>query len=174
MKGNFSWVKIAEKIANKILEYKDKDEELMKIIQDIKVDEEINNEIEKVKVGDKLQEINNTDGFTAMNIIFMRSKNAEKSAKIIEKFEEKTGMDKEITVGGPDGIPYLRSERLRLTNGKEKEEELKNALWELFEIAIKYADNNTKENKEKFIEKFDNVYLAKEKCDFKIDIPFKK
>ncbi len=174
MKGNFSWVKIAEKIANKILEYKDKDEELMKIIQDIKVDEEINNEIEKVKVGDKLQEINNTDGFTAMNIIFMRSKNAEKSAKIIKKFEEKTGMDKEITVGGPDGIPYLRSERLRLTNGKEEEEELKNALWELFEIAIKYADNNTKENEEKFIEKFDNVYLAKEKCDFKVDIPFKK
>lgn len=109
-----------------------------------------------------------------MNIIFMRVKIPEKKSKLIEKFEEKTGMKIDVYDGEADGIPYLFKDRLRLTNGREKENELRKALWELFEIAIKYSDNKTKENEEVFIEKYDKVYLAKEKCDYKVDIPFKK
>ncbi len=174
MNGNFGWVKISEKIANKILEYKEKDNELMEIIQNIKTDDLINLQFEQIKNGDKFDKIEKIDGFTAMNIIFMRAKKPEKESKFIEKFEEKTGMEKDVFNGKAEGIPYLIKDRLRLTNGKEKENELRKSLWELFEIAIKYADNNTKENEKEFIEKFDNVYLAKEKCDYKVDIPFKK
>ena len=42
MNGNFNWIKISERIANKILEYKDNDEELMDIIQNIKTDDIMN------------------------------------------------------------------------------------------------------------------------------------
>ena len=174
MKGNYDWINIAEKIANKILEYKNNDEKLMNIIQSIKTDEEINNNIEQIKIENKLQRISNIDGFTAINIIFMRIKNSTKRAKFIAKFEEKTGMKIDKFDGEIDGIPYLINNRVRLTNGKIQEKELKEALWDLFEIAIKYADNKTKENENDFVDKYDKVYVAKEKCDKKVDEQFKK
>ena len=109
MNGNFGWVKISEKIANKILEYKEKDNELMEIIQNIKTDDLINLQFEQIKNGDKFDKIEKIDGFTAMNIIFMRAKKPEKESKFIEKFEEKTGMEKDVFNGKAEGIPYLKS-----------------------------------------------------------------
>lgn len=168
IKSGFKWVEISPKIANKMLEYKNKDNELMKIIQEVK--EETGKKTES-KNGIT---INKIDGFSAMNIIFIRTQNIKKKDIFIERLQEKLNLKAENPNEEYRGIPNLNYTKLRLTNGLEDESELRKALWNLFEKALKYADDNNNENKKGFIESYNNVIESKIKLTNKIDKHFLK
>ncbi|MBS4763743.1 MAG: AAA family ATPase [Brachyspira sp.] len=59
-----------------------------------------------------------------------------------------------------DGIPAMNIYKLCFFNPKSNaiQNEI-NSLWELFEIAINYAKNNTNENRQNFIEKYDTINI---------------
>lgn len=157
-KENFKWIKIAEKIADKVLEYKDKDNELMRIINDAR------EEVGLQKENKEGNEVNNTEGFSAMNMIFTKNLSNEHQKEFLEMFEKKIDMEDIKTYDSQEGIPIQRY-RLRLTNGSEKN--LRNALWDLFEIALKYADDKSQNNRIVFISRFNKVYEERKKGDEK-------
>lgn len=164
----YKWVEISEKIANKILEYKNKDTELMNIIQET-----------KIKMGKKEENKNgntilNIDGLSAINIIFTRAKNANQRDEFIRKIQIKTHMKEESPNGEYKGIPNLFFQQVRLTNGLEIENELRKNLWELFEAGLIYADNKSENSKINFINKYNKVFEVQKKLDNKISTHFIK
>lgn len=167
---NFKWIGIAEKVADKVLEYKDKDDKLMEIIQKIKGLEKVGGKPEKKNDGELVK---NTDGFSAMNMIFARGRNGETQYEFVKNFEKGTNMEEDSYME-QDGIPQINFQAVRIVSGSKDEEDLKQALWELFEISLKYADDKSQENRKIFVDRYNNVFSIEKKKNSKIKTNFTK
>ena len=141
---NFEWTNFYMKFANELLKYKDNRKEL----------------IEKMKLIHIISfpQMDNIDPFTIFGLINKGYTEQNKIA-IIQSIKDKFKIECEIPRGFY-GIPASNPTNAYFfnPNGNSIENEI-NSLWELFEVAINYADNNTSENRQKFIEKYDAINI---------------
>ena len=172
MEKKYTWVPIFMKIANKLLEFKNNRKELLKIMYEIL--EELNlfkendtNNCNLDKFNGQRCKYDDFDPFSFMNRFSIYKE--ETSIAIIEKFEEKTGLEIDLPTDFA-GLPVVNAQKSCLLAFKdERNENDIDDLWELFEIALKYPNNQSDENKNKFI-KFYDMALDKPNCQFNISI----
>lgn len=158
MNTNFKWVSVSNEIAKEILEYKDKDEELMKIIQNAKEKMNQNPETKNGKIIEKI------DGFSAMNILFTRF-HWQNSDIIISSVSKEMGKEINLPRGKYEGIPKIHYTHIRLTNDTEDDKLLRKSLWDLFEICLKYSDTPNSENEKEFINKYNKAIKENQHLD---------
>lgn len=167
---NFSWINIYNKIAHKILEYKNKPKEFVELMYKSLEDAGLIYSEEKGSNldwdGEKRCRYNEIDPISFMNRFDMYSESNRKN--LIEVFQKNTGMEREIP-NDFDGIPSTNPQMSAVIRFKDQREEddISN-IWELFDIALtgdisKYDDRN------KFIEYYDKV-ISKPIAKFNISV----
>lgn len=145
---NFEWTNFYMEFANELLKYKDNRKELiekMKLIKDI--------DISKITMGDDIAPFSIFALFNYQGIAHHKKINILESIKNEFKIEVETPKNFY-------GIPAMNIYKLRFfdTQGQQAKIDIEN-LWNIFEAAINYADNNTNENREAFIKYYN---LAKD------------
>ena len=145
---NFEWTNFYMEFANELLKYKDNRKELidkMKLINNIN--------ISKITMGDYI------DPFSIFALFNYQGIAHQKKINILESIKNEFTIEVE-TPKIFDGIPAMNIYKLCFFNPKSNaiQNEI-NSLWELFEIAINYAKNNTNENRQNFIEKYDTINI---------------
>ena len=152
---NFEWTNFYMEFANELLKYKDNRKEL----------------IEKMKLIPIISfpQMDNIDPFSVFGLI-NKGYTKQNKITIIKSIKDEFKIECEIPKGF-SGIPASDNRNAYFFNPKGNAKEIENeinSLWELFEIAINYADNNTNENRQKFIEKYDAINIKGTK--FKLTI----
>ena len=148
LKANKDWIEFYKEFANKLLEFKNNRKELIN---------KLKSSFEYINIKTpKIFEEKDIDPFTVFGLF---NKGMFDRMNIIEGIANKF----QINSKTPEEfyrVPTLfpLSAILFNTTDKSKNEDIKN-LWNVFEAAINYADNNTNENREAFINAFD---LAKD------------
>lgn len=152
----YGWISFYEVFANKLLEYKNKREVLLEIINQIFNDIGMKNPLIKKSENGKDEILDDVCPFTVMGL-FNKGITDKNRIKIIEKFSEYLEID-EIIPDSFDGIPVLNNMKSWFFGDKKhrKDEDIDN-LWKLFELALKLADDYTETNKEPFIDIYDKV-----------------
>mgnify|MGYP004602029103 FL=1 len=145
---NFEWTNFYMEFANELLKYKDNRKEL---IEKMKLINNIN--ISKITMGDYI------DPFSIFALFNYQGIAHQKKINILESIKNEFTIEVE-TPKIFDGIPAMNIYKLCFFNPKSNaiQNEI-NSLWELFEIAINYAKNNTNENRQNFIEKYDTINI---------------
>ena len=148
LKANKDWIEFYKEFANKLLEFKNNRKELINKLKS--VFEYIN-----IKTP-KIFEEKDIDPFTIFGLF---NKGMSDRMDIINGIADKFQIASVVPLDFYR-VPVLfpLSAILFNTADKSKNEDIKN-LWNVFETAINYADNNTNENREAFINAFD---LAKD------------
>lgn len=155
-KKYLNWVEFYSEFANQLLAYKNKRSELIKKLQ--KVFETTDLNFPKLEEDNSVIDI---DPFTIFGM-FNRGIKDENRIAIITGIEKEFNISKAIPTEF-DGIPVLNNlkacffawQKDRLPNDI-------NNLWEMFEIATNYADSESAECREKFIEIYNTA--IKQKC----------
>ena len=141
---NFDWTNFYMEFADKLLPYKNNREELIKKIKSINCID-----ISKIIMDD------NIDPFT----IFNSGISTKNRINILKEIENKFYID----IKAPEefsGVPVMPALKARFFDTKDAQAKIDiENLWNIFEAAINYADNNTNENREAFIKYYD---LAKD------------
>lgn len=152
----YAWVGFYELFANKLLEHKDKREELLEIINRIFNEIGMKNPLIKKSEDGKDEILDDVCPFTVFGL-FNKGITDKNRIKIMEKFSEFLGVE-EIIPDSFDGIPVLNNMKSWFFGDKKhrKDGDIDN-LWQLFELAIKLADDYTETNKELFIDIYDKV-----------------
>lgn len=141
---DFKWVSFYQEFANKLLEYKDRREELVQIIY--KVYEKTGLNMPMFEYENEFKDI---DPFTVMGT-FNKGLSDANRIKLVSAYAELLNIDKEIPTSFV-GIPVLNSMKANFYGGDRGENDFNN-LWEVFANAIAYADTNNDENKNKLVE----------------------
>lgn len=177
MKENkFTWVPIYNKIANKVLEFKNNRPELLRIMYEIL--EEIGKFNETDEINCNLDKINGVRGkytdfdpFSFMNRLDIYANETRK--KFISKFQEKTNMPIEIPSDFA-GIPSVNPQNTCFVCfSDDREANDINDFWDLFEIVLKLPNNETDENIKRFIELYDTA-IIKPNCSYNLSVAFFK
>lgn len=144
---NFDWTNFYIEFADKLLKYKNKREELIKIIKSIN-----GIDISKIIIED------NIDPFTIFET-FNRGISNQNRINILKEIASKF----DINIKVPEkfsGVPVMLAIKSRFFDTKDAQAKIDiENLWNIFEAAINYAKENTDKNKQEFI----NAYnLAKD------------
>ena len=155
---NFSWTKVYNKIAYKMLEYKDKPKEFAELMYKILEEARLINSEEKGSNldsdGEKRFRYTEIDPISFMNRFDMYKESKRK--KLIEEFQKNTNMKKDIP-NDFNGIPATNPHKSMVIVFKDgrKKEDVPN-IWKLFESALTLNINKEADRK-KFIEYYDKV-----------------
>lgn len=167
---NFSWVKIYNKIAHKIVEYKNDIETFTKIMYKSLEDAGLMYSEEKGSNldwdGEKRCRYKEIDPISFMNRFEMYKD--ENRKKLIQSFESNTNMEIDIP-NDFDGLPATNPQMsciIRFEDQRESED-VPN-VWELFDIALN-GNMDDENDRNKFIEYYDKV-LSKPCAKFNISI----
>lgn len=167
---NFTWVRVYNKIAHKILEYKNKSKELAELMYRSLEDANLMYSEEKGANLDsnegKRCRYTEIDPISFMNRFEMY--NNKNRRKLIESFEKNTGMEIDIPKDF-DGLPTISpqmSSVIRFMDTREIDD-IPN-IWELFDIALT-GDMEDDNNRNKFIEYYDKV-ISKPCASYNISI----
>ena len=156
MSGQYDWVDFYKEFANKLLGYKNNRTELISIIR---------NAYDEAGIGlPTLERDNNIidiDPFTTFGLFNKSSMKEENRIKIIEALAVKLG----ITTARPtafDSIPVLNNQNATFYYfiGDRDDEDI-DALWELFETALKYASDPSEDNRVVLSKWFDRAITRK-------------
>ena len=138
MKSNYhkNWVDFYKEFANKLLEFKNKRKELIEIIKSIP---NIN-----------FPKIDDIDPFTVFGLLNGQGYDfRENMIKYIsDKFKIASKLTEWFWIS-----PHMNFNRIFYNPSQNDKKDIEN-LWNFFETAINYADNNTTENREKFIKAY--------------------
>ena len=166
----FTWVNIYNKIAHKLLDYKENSKALADLMYEILEDAGLMYSEEKGSNldndGTKRCRYDEMDPISFMNRFEMYSDDNRK--RFIEKFEEKTGLDIDIPKDF-DGLPSTNPQMscvIRFKDSREIED-VPN-IWKLFDISLNGNFENS-EDKNKFIETYNKV-ISKRCAKFNISI----
>lgn len=142
---NFDWTNFYMEFADKLLDKNNREKLIEKIMS-------IGFGIPKI-----IYEYN-IDPFSVFGLI-NKGYTKQNKITIIKSIKDEFKIECEIPKGF-SGIPASNPTNAYFFNpyGNNVENEI-DILWEVFEIAIKYADNNTPENRQKFIEKYDAINI---------------
>ena len=143
------WTTFYQELANKLLAFKDNRTDLIEIIKQVYIDIGI-----KLPTLEKDNNIVDIDPFTVFGL-FNKSIKLENRIAIITKISEKFDVKSQIPHEF-DSLPVLNplaSTFYRFVDERNNNDI--NNIWNIFESAIKYADNPDAENKNIFIKDFD-------------------
>lgn len=168
MEERFTWIETYNKIAHKLLEYKENRKALVDLMYEIleelnlfSEEDEINCNLDKYQ--NKRCKYDDIDPFTFMNRLAIYSN--ENRKKFIKLFAEKTKINLEIPKDF-DGVPTVNAQKSSVLQFKDDRGENDiDEFWTFFEIALKLPQNpNLKEN---FIKYYD-ILLDKPNCGYNI------
>ena len=161
MQYNYEWVDIYQELADKLLEYKDKREELIDIIY------KIFSKIEGVKLA-KLEDDGQGNSIKPYDIdpftifaLFNKNNSWDNRTKIIQGFKDEFSLKSDVPTYFA-GIPILNANNaLFYQFGNDKGEQDIDNLWNLFKYALEYSKNEDEDLFEKFAKYFDKVIKQK-------------
>ena len=168
MEEKFTWIETYNKIARKLLEYKNNRQALVDIMYEILEELNLFNEKDEINCNlDKYQnkrcKYDDIDPFTFMNRLALYSN--ENIKKFIKLFADKTKINLEIPKDF-DGVPKVIAQKSGMVQFKDDRDENDiDEFWTFFEIALEFPKNpNLKEN---FIKYYD-ILLNKPNCGYNI------
>ena len=172
MNSDFTWVPIYNKIAYKLLDFKNNRTALVNLMYEILEELNLFNEKDEKNCNlDKYKGVrckyDDIDPFSFMNRLALY--NFDNRKNIIRKFQEKTGMKIEIPEDF-DGVPSVNAQKSCMIEFKDdrKPNDI-NEFWDFFETALKYSETQTKELEDQFIIYYDKL-LDKPNCKFNVSI----
>lgn len=147
----YDWIDIYQEFANRLLDYKNNREELIRKLQEIYV--ELNLKYPLID-GDEIGK--DVCPFSVMGI-FNKHISESNRISILSKIKEKFDLRSQVPTDF-SGIPILNNMRSMFYHftPNRKESDIPN-LWNLFEIAIQYADNQDEKNYYEFCKNYDKV-----------------
>ena len=150
MDNRFAWVDFYKEFANKLLDYKNKRNQLVEKVKAIYTETGIS--MPTLELDNKLIDI---DPFTVFGLFNKSSMREEKRIRLITAVKELFGIETEVPASF-DSIPVLNNQNATFyyfvdSRGDKDIDDL----WELFEAALKYAKNPIEENREVLSRFFD-------------------
>lgn len=153
--ATFIWSEIYEEFATKLLEYKNNRKNLISKLQNVY--EEIDMKLPKMESNGEILDI---DPFTIFGL-FNKGITDDNRKRILGEIARQFNLKNEVP-SSFDGIPLVNNLRSTFFNfAEERGENDINNLWEVFESAIRYADNPTQGNKLKIESTYNNVIKQK-------------
>lgn len=168
MEEKFTWIETYNKIAHKLLEYKNNRQALVDIMYEILEDLNLFNEKDEINCNlDKYQnkrcKYDDIDPFTFMNRLALYSNENRKN--FIKLFADKTKINLEIPKDF-DGVPTVNAQKSAMVQFKDDRDENDiDEFWAFFEIALEFPKNPNL--KEEFIKYYD-ILLNKPNCGYNI------
>jgi len=149
--NKYDWIEIYQEFANKLLEYKNNRMELIVILQNIYSELNL-----KYPLIDGNEIGKDVCPFSVMGI-FNRQISEDNRINILSKIKEKFNLTANVPTNF-SGIPILNNRKSMFYHFTpyRKDEDIPN-LWNLFEIAIRYADNQSEDNYYEFCKIYNKV-----------------
>ena len=153
--ATFIWSEIYEEFATKLLEYKNDRKNLISKLQNVY--EEIDMKLPKMESNGEILDI---DPFTIFGL-FNKGITDDNRKRILGEIAKQFNLKNKVPFSF-EGIPLVNNLRSTFFNfAEERGENDINNLWEVFESAIRYADNPTQGNKLKIESTYNNVIKQK-------------
>ena len=153
--ATFIWSEIYEEFATKLLEYKNDRKNLISKLQNVY--EEIDMKLPKMESNGEILDI---DPFTIFGL-FNKGITDDNRKRILGEIAKQFNLKSKVPFSF-EGIPLVNNLRSTFFNfAEERGENDINNLWEVFESAIRYADNPTQGNKLKIESTYNNVIKQK-------------
>ena len=153
--ATFIWSEIYEEFATKLLEYKNDRKNLISKLQNVY--EEIGMKLPKMESNGEILDI---DPFTIFGL-FNKGITDDNRKRILGEIAKQFNLKSKVPFSF-EGIPLVNNLRSTFFNfAEERAENDINNLWEVFESAIRYADNPTQGNKLKIESTYNNVIKQK-------------
>ena len=153
--ATFNWSNFYGEFATTLLEYKNDRKNFISKLKSIY--EEIGMKLPKMESD---REIFDIDPFTVFGL-FNKGIKDENRKRILGEIARQFNLKNEVP-SSFDGIPLVDNRRVAFFNfAEERGENDINNLWEVFESAIRYADNPTQGNKLKIESTYNNVIKQK-------------
>ena len=153
--ATFIWSEIYEEFATKLLEYKNDRKNLISKLQNVY--EEIDMKLPKMESNGEILDI---DPFTIFGL-FNKGITDDNRKRILGEIAKQFNLKNKLP-SSFDGIPLVNNLSAAFFNfAEERGENDINNLWEVFESAIRYADNPTQGNKLKIESTYNNVIKQK-------------
>ena len=153
--ATFIWSEIYEEFATKLLEYKNNRKNLISKLQNVY--EEIDMKLPKMESNGEILDI---DPFTIFGL-FNKGITDDNRKRILGEIAKQFNLKSKVPFSF-EGIPLVNNLRSTFFNfAEERAENDINNLWEVFESAIRYADNPTQGNKLKIESTYNNVIKQK-------------
>ena len=153
--ATFIWSEIYEEFATKLLEYKNDRKNLISKLQNVY--EEIGMKLPKMESNGEILDI---DPFTIFGL-FNKGITDDNRKRILGEIAKQFNLKNKVPFSF-EGIPLVNNLRSTFFNfAEERAENDINNLWEVFESAIRYADNPTQGNKLKIESTYNNVIKQK-------------
>ncbi|WP_278754486.1 AAA family ATPase [Intestinibacter bartlettii] len=153
--ATFIWSEIYEEFATKLLEYKNNRKNLISKLQNVY--EEIDMKLPKMESNGEILDI---DPFTIFGL-FNKGITDDNRKRILGEIAKQFNLKNKVPFSF-EGIPLVNNLRSTFFNfAEERGENDINNLWEVFESAIRYADNPTQGNKLKIEYTYNNVIKQK-------------
>jgi len=151
----FAWVKIYMELATTLLKYKNNRKALVDLLQDVFA--EVGMKFPYVEDDAPVEDI---DPFTVMGS-FNRGITNDNRVAILNGLKNRLALSEEVPEVF-DGIPVLNNLKAWFFAGKKDRaiDDIQN-LWDMFEIALSYADEATSEKRVRFITQYDKVTKQK-------------
>ena len=140
----YDWIEIYQEFANRLLDYKNNRVELIRILQEIYLELNL-----KYPLIDEDEIGKDVCPFSVMGL-FNKQITEENRINILSKIKEKFNLNASVPTDF-SGIPILNNLSAMFYGFKKdrNDDDIQN-LWELFEKAIKYADDKNEENYKNF------------------------
>ena len=151
MNSKFTWIECYMEVADKIRQYKNNRIELLNILEDVFCD--VNMKFPYMDNGKRLADI---CPFTVMGTFNRGIKNENRTA-LLRSLKLRLGIKSDIPEYF-DGIPVLNN--MKSWFFTHEKDQLKNDiqnLWEMFEVALSYADEPNQDKRYQFVEYYDIV-----------------
>lgn len=153
--ATFIWSEIYEEFATKLLEYENDRKNLISKLQNVY--EEIDMKLSKMESNGEILDI---DPFTIFGL-FNKGITDDNRKRILGEIAKQFNLKNKVPFSF-EGIPLVNNLRSTFFNfAEERGENDINNLWEVFESAIRYADNPTQGNKLKIESTYNNVIKQK-------------
>lgn len=158
MDNNVDWFVFYQEFAKKLLAYKDKRSELVKLVKDVF------NDIQDLHLPKMEQDydIEDIDPFTIFALFNKVKQTVGDKVKIIRAFSNRLGISSNIIPSSFKGIPWIfpKNATFYLFKNERSTNDI-NLLWDLYTSALLFSSDPSHENKEKFKSIFDEVINMK-------------
>ena len=163
LKNEYDWTDYYQEFADKLLDFKDNREVLIKKI--FSSWDNISNLIPEFNLKKPIIEENkedeDIDPFSVF-ALFNRGLKPENVKAILTSFKKEFSIEAEVPENF-DGVPVMDTRGYlfyRFKNRGRGEKDIDN-LWNIFEIALKFSDNKNENNRKAFVESFNNIINQK-------------
>lgn len=158
MDNKVDWFVFYQEFSKKLLDYKDKRSELVKLVKDAF------NEIQDLPLPklEQNNDIEDIDPFTIFALFNKQSQTQDNKVKIIKAFSNRLGISSNIIPNSFIGIPcvFNKTATFYLFKNERSTNDI-NLLWDLYSSALRFSSDPSHENNEQFKSIFDEVINMK-------------